>query len=404
MDARMEEVAIKGQEGMKLLAELANQAAIVGNLGNLYVERYLNKTYRVPQQTGLQWVMECYGRPRYFYKMFRMGNDVFMALHDLLVSAYGLTSTTNVSSIESLAMFLWIVGGPQSFAQAENRFVRSLWTVHTKFKEVLLCLRKLAKDNIKPRDPTFRHEHEKIKEERFWPHFKGAIGAIDGSHVPVSVPADDAVNHRCRHGFTSQNVLAVCDFDMRFTFVVAGWPGCAHDTRVLNHALAHFPSFPIPPKGKYYLVDSGYPNRTGYLAPFKGSTYHLPEFRLRRHRPPEGKYELFNFSHSSLRNVVERAFGVLKQKWRILKGVPSFSPRTQKHIIIACMALHNFIHDSKLSDKVFDKCDADDEYVPPVLRKEVAPTQADPVEEEENEDSMNNIRSRIADACLAMAR
>ena len=156
--------------------------------------------------------------------------------------------------------------------------------------------------------------------------------------------------------------------------------------------------------GKYYLVDSGYPNRTGYLAPFKGSAYHLPEFRLRRHRPPEGKYELFNFSHSSLRNVVERAFGVLKQKWRILKGVPSFSPRTQKHIIIACMALHNFIRDSKLSDKVFDKCDADDEYLPPVLRKEVAPTQADPVEEEENEDSMNNIRSRIADACLAMAR
>ena len=88
---------------------------------------------------------------------------------------------------------------------------------------------------------------------------------------------------------------------------------------------------------------------------------------LRRHRPPQGKYELFNFSHSSLRNVVERAFGVLKQKWRILKGVPSFSPRTQKHIIIACMALHNFIRDRKLSDKIFDKCDADDEYVPPVL-------------------------------------
>ena len=160
----MEEVAIKEQEGMKHLAELAKQAAIMGNLGNLYVERYLNKTYKVPQQTGLQWVMECYSRPRYFYKMFRMGTDVFMALHDLLVSTYGLTSTTNVSSIESLAMFLWIVGGPQSFAQAENRFVRSLWTVHTKFKEVLLCLRKLAKDNIKPTDPTFIHEHEKIKK------------------------------------------------------------------------------------------------------------------------------------------------------------------------------------------------------------------------------------------------
>jgi hypothetical protein len=33
--------------------------------------------------------------------------------------------------------------------------------------------------------------------------------------------------------------------------------------------------------GKYYLVDSDYPNRTGYLTPYKESTYHLPEFHLR---------------------------------------------------------------------------------------------------------------------------
>ena len=104
---------------------------------------------------------------------------------------------STVSSIESLAMFLWIVGGPQAFAQVENCFVRSLWTVHTKFKEVLLCLRELAKDIIKPRDPTFSYEHEKIREERLWPHFKGSIGAIDGSHVPMTVPTDDVVNHRC---------------------------------------------------------------------------------------------------------------------------------------------------------------------------------------------------------------
>ena len=58
------------------------------------------------------------------------------------------------------------------------------------------------------------------------------------------------VNHTCRHGYTSQNILAICDFDMRFIFVVAGWPGSAHDSRILSHALANFPSFPVPPKGK----------------------------------------------------------------------------------------------------------------------------------------------------------
>ena len=113
-----------------------------------------------------------------------MSTVVFMSLHNLLVSTYGLKSTNNVSSIESLAMFLWIAGGPQVFCQAENRFVRSLWTIHTKFKEVLLCLRKLAKDNMKTGDPAFSTEHERVKHERvkearFLPHFKGAIGAID---------------------------------------------------------------------------------------------------------------------------------------------------------------------------------------------------------------------------------
>jgi hypothetical protein len=44
--------------------------------------------------------------------------------------------------------------------------------------------------------------------------------------------------------------MVVCDFDMRFTFVVAGWPGSAHDTRILNHALTKFADrFPKPHAG-----------------------------------------------------------------------------------------------------------------------------------------------------------
>jgi hypothetical protein len=135
--------------------------------------------------------------------MFWMNPDVFMSLHDLLVSNYGLKSTRNVSSVETLAMFLWIVRGRQSFSQAEDRFQRFLWTIHTKFKQVLLYLRKLGKDNIKPRDPTFSTDHAKVQEDHFWSYFKGDIGAIDGSHVRVSVPVEEVVNHTCRHAYTS---------------------------------------------------------------------------------------------------------------------------------------------------------------------------------------------------------
>ena len=39
--------------------------------------------------------------------------------------------------------------------------------------------------------------------------------------------------------------------------------------------------------GKYYLVDAGYPQMKGYLGPYKGERYHLPDFQ--RGRQPSGK-------------------------------------------------------------------------------------------------------------------
>ena len=78
--------------------------------------------------------------------------------------------------------------------------------------------------------------------------------------------------------------------------------------------------------GKFYLVDSGYRNQIGYLAPYKGTKYHL---QYRNAAPPQGMEETFNYAHSSLRNVVERSIGVLKMKWRMIKEVPAYPPQKQ---------------------------------------------------------------------------
>jgi hypothetical protein len=67
--------------------------------------------------------------------------------------------------------------------------------------------------------------------------------------------------------------------------------------------------------GKYYLVDVGYPNEYRYLSPYKGERYHLQDFRHRGQ--PRNWQEVFNYAHSSLRNVIERSFRVWKQRWRI---------------------------------------------------------------------------------------
>jgi hypothetical protein len=42
---------------------------------------------------------------------------------------------------------------------------------------------------------------------------------------------------RGRKSYTMQNVMAGVDFDLRFTFVIAGWEGTAHDASILQDAL-----------------------------------------------------------------------------------------------------------------------------------------------------------------------
>jgi hypothetical protein len=54
-------------------------------------------------------------------------------------------------------------------------------------------------------------------------------------------------------------------------------------------------------------------------------------------------YELFNLRHTSARNVIERIFGVLKQRFRILLLAPEYDLNIQAKIPAALCAIHNFI-------------------------------------------------------------
>ena len=112
------------------------------------------------------------------------------------------------------------------------------------------------------------------------------------------------------------------------------------------------------------LVFAGYPNRPGYLAPYKGERYHLPEWH--RGMEPNTPKEKFNRIHSSVRNVIERSFGVLKMKWQILYKIPRFSMLTQKKIVVATMVLHNFIREHASDDDDFSNFDRDPNFVPTI--------------------------------------
>ncbi|XP_024019791.1 uncharacterized protein LOC112091144 [Morus notabilis] len=127
--------------------------------------------------------------------------------------------------------------------------------------------------------------------------------------------------------------------------MLSGWEGSAHDARVLTetHSNPRF-KFPRPPPEKYYLVDATYANSNCFLAPYRGETYHLPDYR-RRSGGFQGGRDIFNYKHSSLRNCIERTFGVWKARFPILRRPNNtYSMDKQEKILITCAILHNFIH------------------------------------------------------------
>ncbi|CAH9104905.1 unnamed protein product, partial [Cuscuta epithymum] len=109
------------------------------------------------------------------------------------------------------------------------------------------------------------------RQKRLREIFPGAIGALDGTLVHAIVPTERQTIYRGRGGGRCyQNVLGICDFNMIFTFVWAGWEGIAHDSRVLTQVVFNPNSgFPLPPQDKYYIYDAAYANTRGFLAPYR---------------------------------------------------------------------------------------------------------------------------------------
>lgn len=117
---------------------------------------------------------------------------------------------------------------------------------------------------------------EVLETPEYYPFFKDALGAVDGSLLDGFVAVEDMPRYRSRKGRISQNILAACRFNMHFCYLLSGWEGSAGDGKVFEDARRK--GFAIPP-GKYYLGDAGFPVCDHLLVPYRGVRYHLQEWR-----------------------------------------------------------------------------------------------------------------------------
>lgn len=149
--------------------------------------------------------------------------------------------------------------------------------------------------------------------------FPGVIGAIDGTHIPISAPTLHRNSYINRKGHASFQLQAVCTSQMMFLDVYTGWPGSVHDARV-------FWNCPVYGHLQDVMRVSAYPLSTSLITPYRDNG-HL--FQRQK-----------NTIHSSNRVVIEREFGLLKGKWRWLK----YFPMEDLHIVItAACVLQSFL-------------------------------------------------------------
>uniref|UniRef100_A0A8C6LI08 DDE Tnp4 domain-containing protein n=1 Tax=Nothobranchius furzeri TaxID=105023 RepID=A0A8C6LI08_NOTFU len=170
-------------------------------------------------------------------------------------------------------------------------------------------------------------------------HFPHCIGAIDGKHIFIQPPANSGstfYNYKSRFSII---LTAVVDTNYRFVYASAGTQGRASDAGVFAHSdlreAMDTGTLIVPPDATLPGTDSTMP----YVL-IGDEAYPL---------------RIFNYRLSRARRVVENAFGILANRFRVFRTTICLHPDKVVAIVFATLCLHNFLQQQR-----------SDAYTPPV--------------------------------------
>ncbi|KAL3618490.1 hypothetical protein CASFOL_037572 [Castilleja foliolosa] len=173
--------------------------------------------------------------------------------------------------------------------------------------------------------------------------FPGMLGSLDCMHWEwKNCPTAWAGQYIGRSGAPTIILEIVADYDLWIWHAYFGLPGTNNDINVLesSHLFHNLQQGIAPPanyviQGKeyntgYYLADGIYPKWSTLV-----QTIHEPRGRKKKY---------FAMKQESFRKDVERAFGVLKQRFAIVAGPVRFWRKDVLHdIMTTCIILHNMV-------------------------------------------------------------
>lgn len=178
---------------------------------------------------------------------------------------------------------------------------------------------------------------------KLW-NFPNCLGAMDGKHIQFKAPRWYGSYFYNYKGFNSIVLLAVVDANYRFLVVDVGCNGRVSDGGVFNNS--SFSScikdnslnFPPPMNlpntnlaSPFTLVaDDAFPLQSNIMKPYS------QRFATRERK-------VFNYRLSRARRVVENAFGILANRFRVLLTNINLPVDKVQTVTLAACALHNYL-------------------------------------------------------------
>lgn len=181
--------------------------------------------------------------------------------------------------------------------------------------------------------------------------FPQGVGALDGCHIEVCPPKEEAADYFNYKGWYSIILLAVVDHKYKFLYTNSGSPGKNNDSavfqtsrlpRILDSDLFQLETRTIQgvQVGPVLLADQAFALQRNVMKPYSFSgTAGSPA-------------QTFNYHLSSARRVVENAFGRVKARFRMLLKGLECSIHNVNIVVRAACVLHN------VCEQFSDGCDA----------------------------------------------
>ncbi|XP_076284711.1 uncharacterized protein LOC143211135 [Lasioglossum baleicum] len=232
---------------------------------------------------------------------------------------------------KQLLIAIWFMATPDSYRSVSTKFGVGKATAFRALRRVTFVLHCIAPRFITwPRGQVAVNVMQEFEKSCGFPN---VIGAIDGTHIKIRAPSEDANSYINRKGFHSINVQVICNSLGQFTHVYAGQVGSVHDSRVFrNSPVARFLELPAEyfPNNSHIIGDAAYSIHPHVMVPFRNNG-HLTNRQIN-----------FNYCLSSTRMAVERAIGSLKMRFRALLDCLSLTDAINiPEFTLACCVLHN---------------------------------------------------------------